>query len=363
MSILNTVKSAMGINPTHHADLDMQRVLDALGDLDPKPLHKLSPAEARQQPTPADAVKKVMSEDNIATPADSLLVSDISIPDAAGGANPARVYKPAGAGPFPTILYFHGGGWVIADLDAYDATPRALATQTGAVVISAHYRQAPEHKFPSAHEDANAAYEWLLANAASVGADTSRIAVVGESAGGNLAINVAIHARDRGLQAPVYQVLVYPVANTDVGSESYHDSSNAKPLDKDMMLWFMKHVIREEEDKESLLLRVVDAKLEGLPPATVITAGIDPLRTEGHILASALTEAGVPVTHKNYAGVTHEFFGMAPVVAAAREAQELVSEHLARAFSAPACAPGAGQQPVGGAGTIPPNNPAKAPLM
>src|SRR5690606_13127329 len=115
------------------------------------------------------------------------------------------------------------------------------------------------------------------------------IAVAGESAGGNLAINVAIHARDRGLQAPVHQLLVYPLAGTDTDAESYHDSSNAKPLDKDTMLWFMEQVLRGDEDKDSPLLRVTDAQLEGLPPATVITAGVDPLRTEGELLAHALT--------------------------------------------------------------------------
>ena len=340
MSILDTVKSAMGINPIHHADVDMKRVLDALADLDGKPIEKLEPQEARQQPTPADAVKRVMAEDKIAPPADTLQVSDITIPDAQGGSNPARVYKPAGAGTLPVILYFHGGGFVIADLDTYDATPRSLAAQTGAIVISAHYRQAPEHKLPAAHDDANAAYEWLLANAPQLGADPRRVALVGESAGGNLALNVAIHARDRGLTAPLYQVLVYPVVDTDTDTESYGDSSNAKPLNKDMMLWFVKHVIRSDDDKNSALLRVLHTPLEGLPPTTVITAGIDPLRTEGEKLARALTDAGVPVTHQGYPGATHEFFGMAPVVEAARDAQALASEHLKRAFSAQPTAAG-----------------------
>ncbi|MEI2416877.1 alpha/beta hydrolase [Orrella sp. JC864] len=359
MSIMDTVKSAMGLNPIHHADLDMQRVLDALDGLDPKPLHRLTPEEARRQPTPADAVRHLMRQENIAPPADTLQVEDIAIADAAGGANPARVYRPAGQGPLPVILYFHGGGWVIADLDTYDATPRALAMQTGAIVVSAHYRQAPEHKFPAAHEDACAAYAWLLQNAAGLGADPARIALAGESAGANLAINVAIHARDQGLQAPLYQVLVYPLANMDTDTESYHDSSNARPLGKEAMLWFLEHATATDQDRQSPLLRVLDARLQGLPAATVITAGIDPLRTEGEQLAHALTEAGVPVTHKGFAGVTHEFFGMAPVLEAARQAQALVCEHLRRALQGTGGAAG----PADGAAPVPPNETGKAPPM
>jgi acetyl esterase len=256
---------------------------------------------------------------------------DIQMPGAAGS-NPARVYRPAGEGPFPLILYFHGGGWVIADLDVYDATPRSMAAQSNAIVVSAHYRQAPEHKIPAAHEDAFAAWRWIVEFAASLGGDPRRIAVMGESAGANLAINVAIHARDAGLQAPLHQALIYPVASNNIVSISYEENRNARPLNKKMMLWFVQNVINDEGDLSNRLIDVVSANLSRLPPTVVVTAGIDPLRSEGEKLAEKLHHAGVAVEHRNYQGATHEFFGMAAVVQAARDAQTFVSLAQRQAF-------------------------------
>jgi acetyl esterase/lipase len=258
---------------------------------------------------------------------------DIMIPGAAGS-NPARVYTPQGAAPFPVILYFHGGGWVIADLDTYDATPRSMAAQSNAIVVSAHYRQAPEHRLPAAHEDAFAAWRWLVDNAASLGGDPGKIAVMGESAGGNLAINVSIHARDTGLRMPIHQALIYPVASNNIVSISYEENRNAKPLNKPMMLWFVHNVINDKSDLTSPLIDVVSANLSGLPPAVVVTAGIDPLRSDGEKLAEKLKNAGVAVEHRNYRGATHEFFGMAAVVEAARDAQTFVSLAQRQAFGA-----------------------------
>lgn len=168
-------------------------MLEALQSLNPKPIEDCTPVEARQQPTPADAVKKVMADPAFAAPPapglEEVMSHDITIPGPAGGI-PGRIYKPAGEGPFPVIVYFHGGGWVIADIDVYDATPRSIAAQSKAIVVSAHYRLAPEHKFPAAHEDASAVWRWTLDNAATLGGDPARVAVMGESAGANLAINV-----------------------------------------------------------------------------------------------------------------------------------------------------------------------------
>jgi acetyl esterase/lipase len=282
-----------------------------------------------------------MIENGISAPLSDVITRDIMIPGP-GGSNPARVYRPDGTGPFPVILYFHGGGWVIADLDTYDATPRSMASLTRAIVISAHYRQAPEHKFPSAHADANAAYDWVLANAVSLGGDPRRVAVMGESAGANLAINVSIYARNHDLPPPAHQVLIYPVAGTDPGTESYHENSNAKPLNRDMMLWFFDKVISGPQDKESTLLNLVKADLNELPPTTVITAGIDPLRSEGEFLVECLRAADVAVEHEHYEGATHEFFGMANVVQAARYAQAKVAANLRAALGVAAGAPLAG---------------------
>ncbi|ABE34629.1 putative lipase [Paraburkholderia xenovorans LB400] len=323
------------MDPTGHADPDMKAVLDALRSLDPKPIEDCTVAEARQQPTPADAVRKLMSDPAFsARPSlelEAVRTEDIMIPGATGS-NPARVYTPQGEGPFPLILYFHGGGWVLADLDTYDATPRSIAAQSRAIVVSAHYRQAPEHRLPAAHEDAFAAWRWVVEQAPKLCGDAGKIAVMGESAGANLAINVAIHARDTGVRMPMHQALIYPVASNNIVSISYEENRNARPLNKPMMLWFLHNVINSESDLTSSLIDVVSADLSRLPPAVVVTAGIDPLRSDGEKLAQKLHSAGVPVEHRNYRGATHEFFGMAAVVQAARDAQAFVSLAQRQAF-------------------------------
>ena len=326
-------------NPAAGADRDMLRVLGALSDLDPKPIERLSPEEARRQPSPADAVQALLRQNN-QPPAPSLGVAarDITIPGPAGPLT-ARVYTPDGAvqggggAARPVIVYYHGGGFVIAGLDTYDATPRALSHLTGAVAVSVHYRQAPENRFPAAHDDAVAAYRWVTENAASLGGDPARLALVGESAGGNLAANVAIAARDAGLRAPVAQVLVYPVAGVDMNTDSYRENADAKPLNKAMLGWFYGHFLRGDADKQDPRVDLVGrANLAGLPPATVITAGIDPLRSEGQALAEKLQQAGVRVAARNYPGATHEFFGMSAVVQGAADAQAYAAARLGMAF-------------------------------
>jgi acetyl esterase/lipase len=197
------------------ADADMRMVLEKLMELGAKPIDQLSVEEARTQPTPADAVEAVLEEKGeSASPQPVGNVEDIAIPGPAGDI-PARVYTPEGTGPFPVIVYFHGGGWVIADLDVYDATPRAMVNLTDAIVVSSHYRQGPEDKFPAAHDDAVAAYKWVIENAGEFNGDSSRTAVMGESAGGGLVATVAIAARNQALIQPVHMVLVYPIAGTD----------------------------------------------------------------------------------------------------------------------------------------------------
>lgn len=334
--LVETFKSAVGVNPAGNLNADMKRVIDAMEQLGAQPIESLTVERARTQPGPAEAVQKVLSEENTAPETFATLlplsVQDIVIPGAAGD-NAARVYTPAGLGPFPVILYFHGGGWVIAGLDAYDATPRAIAQQANAIVVSAGYRQAPEHPFPAAHEDANAAYAWLLDNVEALGGYNDSIAVMGESAGGNLAINVSIWARDNGLKMPVHQALVYPLVSTDMETPSYKETRHARPLNMAVMKWFADHIFADAKDKDSLLINVIDANLTGLPPTTIVTAEIDPLRSEGETLAIRLMAQNSEVVHQNYQGVTHEFFGMAAVVKTAREAQTFVFERLCGAFA------------------------------
>ena len=311
---------------------EMQVVVDKLVSYGAKPIPQLTGKEARMNPTPTKAVMDVMAEHNIPMPVAKSDTSGQEIP-VSGGTIHARIYTPkAGTGPFPVIVYYHGGGWVIADLDTYNASAQGLCEQVGAVVVSVAYRQAPEYKFPVQHEDSFAAYQWVLNNAAAIKGDPKRVAVVGESAGGNLAANMSIMARDKKVSLPVYQVLVYPIASNDVNSESYTNYAAAKPLDKPMMEWFLKQTVSSKAQEADPRIALVKANLRGLPPTTLIGAEIDPLQSEGKLLADKLKEAGVTVDYKLYKGVTHEFFGMATVVPEAKEAQAYAADALKQAF-------------------------------
>ena len=314
-------------------DAQMQAVLDMLGSLGGKPMETLTAAEARKQPTPADAVKKLLEKQGKkpAMPGD-LKVEDKTVQGAAGKI-PARFYTPTSAkGSLPVLVYFHGGGFVIADKDVYDSAPRTLASAVGCVVVSVDYRRAPENKFPAAHDDAFAAYQWVVKNAASIGGDPKKIAVAGESAGGNLAASVSLAARDKGVQLPIHQLLVYPIAGDDMNTESYKDSENAKPLNKVMMAWFADQYFKAKTDAKDPRVNILGAKLKGLPPTTIILARIDPLRSDGELLAAKLREAGVTVEQKTFEGVTHEFFGMGAVVDKAAEAVDMGGKNLKKAF-------------------------------
>lgn len=322
------------VAPLARTDAQMQAVLDKLAGLGGKPITELSAADARKQPTPADAVKEVMTDQGKKGPEKVGKVDDIKI-KLAGGDIDARVYKPEGEGPFPVILYIHGGGWVIADLDTYDATPRALCNAVNAVVVSTHYRQAPEFKFPSAHQDCFGAYAWTLENAGKWGGDSKRVALVGESAGGNMAAAVSIMAQDKEMQMPLHQVLVYPVATTAMDSPSYKEHAQAKPLNAEMMKWFFDQTLANAVDRDNHEINLLAAKtLKGLPPTTIITADIDPLRSDGEMLAAKLKADGVKVEIKNYKGVTHEFFGMGAVVDKAKEAMGFAAGNLNEALNA-----------------------------
>jgi acetyl esterase/lipase len=316
-------------------DQDMQAVLKAHAALQPKAIEKLDVAEARQNPTIADAVNALLKEQGKSTKPEDLVPGvhsvDTTITGAAG-ALPARIYTPDGAGPFPVVVYFHGGGWVIADKQVYDGGARGLAKQANAVVVSVDYRQAPENKFPAAWDDALAAYKWALDNAGKVKGDPKRVALAGESAGGNLALATAIAARDAGLQKPAHVLAVYPVTQTSLNTESYIENALAQPLNRAMVKWFVDHLVRSPDDLKDTRLQLIDAKLAGLPPVTLINAKIDPLRSDGAKLEDALKKANVPVERRDYSGVTHEFFGAAAVVQKAKYAQAYAGQRLKQAF-------------------------------
>lgn len=317
------------------ADADMADLLEAHESLKPNAIEKLTPPEARRNPTIADAVNVLLQKQGRSSKPEDLVPgiksTDRSIQGAAGPL-PARIYIPEGAGPFPVIVYFHGGGWVIADKAVYDGGARGLAKQANAVVISVDYRQAPENKFPAAWDDALASYKWALKEAASLNGDPQRIALAGESAGGNLAVATAIAARDAGLPKPAHVLAVYPVAQNSLNTASYIENVIAKPLNRAMVKWFVEQLTRSPEDLKDTRINLVAAKLEGLPPVTIINARIDPLRDDGAKLEKALQDARVPVERRDFEGVTHEFFGAAAVVEKAKEAQAYAGQRLKSAF-------------------------------
>jgi acetyl esterase len=312
---------------------EMQAVIEKLVSYGDKPIESLSAVDARKNHTPTDAVMDLIKENNIPVPAPGVDTTGKDIPVTGGNVH-LRIYTPkTGTAPFPVIVYYHGGGFVIADLDVYSASAQGLAEQVGAVVVSVAYRQAPEKKFPTAHDDSFAAYEWVVKNAASIKGDPKKIAVVGESAGGNLAANVSMMARDKKIMVPVHEVLVYPIAQADMNTQSYIANANAKPLNKAMMAWFTEKYVNTMADAKDPRISLVNANLKGLPATTLITAEIDPLNNDGMMLAEKLKAAGVTVDSKNYEGVTHEFFGMAAVVPEAKQAQAYAAEQLKKAFS------------------------------
>lgn len=318
------------------ADDDMKTVLDAFAAMDPKAIEKISPQEARLQPTFADAVNAVLKQQGRDTSPTALVPEvssrDTTIPGPAGPL-PVRIYTPQGKGPFPVVVYFHGGGWVIADKKVYDASARGLSKEANAVVVSVDYRRAPEAKFPAAWDDSLAAYRWVTMNAKRVKGDPKRLALAGESAGGNLAVATAVAARDAGLTAPLHVLAIYPVAQTgSMSTPSYVENALAKPLNRAMMGWFFDQTLATPEAKQDPRIDIVHADLHGLPDVTLINARLDPLRSDGVMLEDALKSAGVNVDRREYEGVTHEFFGGAAVIGKAQQAQDYAGERLRAAF-------------------------------
>lgn len=310
-------------------DPQIQSILEQAEAEGGAPFETLQPAEARLaaieglapwrgEPEPVATVEDVI----IAGPESSI---------------PLRIYTPEGAGARPALVYFHGGGWVVCDLDTHDVICRAIARLAGAVVIAVDYRLAPEHKFPAAVVDCYAATCWVAANAARLGVDPRRIAVGGDSAGGNLAAVMAIQSRDEAGPRIALQVMVYPV--TDLSSfetASYREFAEGYGLTAAEMEWFRGHYLAHPEDARSVRASPLLAHdLRGLPPALVITAECDPLRDEGEAYAARLQEAGVAVCLTRYDGMVHPFFSW---VGGVRQAGEAIAQVAA---AVAACAGGA----------------------
>jgi acetyl esterase len=220
-----------------------------------------------------------------------------------------RIYTPEGQGPFPLFVYYHGGGWVIGDLETADASCRMIANRTESIVVSVDYRLAPEHKFPIPVQDAYAALKWVKENAASINGNASNVVVGGDSAGGNLAAVISMIARDQNGPAVSAQVLIYPVTNLDYETNSYQEFKEGFGLDRDLMIWFGNYYINSEADTRNPHVAPLLAEdLSNLPPALVITAENDVLKDEGQAYARRLKEAGVKVESITEQGLVHGYF-------------------------------------------------------
>ncbi len=302
-------------------------LLQQMAEAGMPPLNEMSPADAR---VAAEGFRELAGE-----PEDVAAVGDSVVPGP-GGDIPVRIYTPAGAGdgPHPALVYFHGGGWVLGDIQGMDSTCRALANRAGVVIVSVEYRLAPEHKFPAPLDDCYAVLEWVAANAASIGVDAGKLAVGGDSAGGNLAAAVALRARDTGGPGIRLQLLVYPVTKHDYSTASYTANGDGYLLTQDMMKWFWDHYLSSAEDGANPLASPLLADdLSGLPRAFVVTAEFDPLRDEGEAYAARLREAGVEVAQKRFDGQIHAFFQMLGVFPAAAEAIDDAAAELKSAFA------------------------------
>ena len=295
-------------------DPEVGILLEAIEAQGAPPLESLPPEEARK--AAIEGLQELAGE-----PEQVARVEDLQIPGP-GGAIPLRVYTPEGEGPRPSLVYFHGGGWVVCDLDTHDVVCRAIARRSGGVVVAVDYRLAPEHKFPAAVEDCYAATLWVAANAGRLGIDVRRMAVGGDSAGGNLAAVVSLKCRDEGGPLLALQVLVYPVTNlASFDTASYRDFAEGYYLSRAEMEWFRAHYLtRLEDGAHPHASPLLAPDLRGLPPALVITAECDLLRDEGEAYAKRLEAAGVPVTCTRYPGMIHAFFSMPGALSEGRKA-------------------------------------------
>ena len=304
-------------------DPQAQAVLDQLAALNLPPNYTVTPLEARANAKLRPSV-----------PGPEVSTVEDRVIQGPGGDVPVRIYTPAGAGPFPVLVWFHGGGMVLGDLDTADGTARHLCVGAGCVVVSVDYRLAPEHKFPAAPEDCYAATEWVSKNADSMGVDANRMAVGGDSAGGNLATVVALMSRDRGGPPLVFHLVVYPMVDRDFNTESYRSNADGYLLTRDSMRWYWNHYLGTEADTANpYAVPLQTNDLGRLPSALVITAEYDPLRDEGDAYADRLRAAGVPAVSSRYDGMIHGFFGMSAVLDKGKQAMSEACAALTKAFA------------------------------
>jgi acetyl esterase len=256
-------------------------------------------------------------------------IEDVHIGGPAGQI-PARIYAPSVSGaPLPAVTYFHGGGWVQGDLETHHGLCARLAKHAGALVVAVDYRLAPEHKFPAAVDDCFAAYRWLRTRGLDVGADPGRVAVAGDSAGGNLSAVVSQLAAAGGVALPTCQVLIYPALDFSLETDSHRELADGHVIPRDRVLWYMQQYLTSDADKTDRRASPLRAtSLAGQPPAMIVTAGFDPLRDEGRAYGDRLREAGVDVVHREYPGQIHAFVSLTKAIPQGMTCTLEVAEYL-----------------------------------
>lgn len=307
-------------------DPKVKNYLDELATLGVPPLHKLTPQLVRQALKAQNEAQANQEREPVAR------VVDRTIPGSAGEI-PIRVYTPAGDDPFPILVYLHGGGWCFGDLEIGDATCRSFTNLVGCVVVSVDYRLAPEHPFPAGLEDCYSAVKWLAQNSSLINGDASRMAVAGESAGGNLATAVTMVAKERGGPPLAFQVLIYPNTDTRLSMPSIEENASGYGIGKEDVRWAVNNYFSNPADYDHPWAAVIQANdLARLPPALIITAEFDPLRDEGEEYGRHLQAAGVPTIISRYEGVIHGFVSNAQIFEQGQQALAQVATALRRAF-------------------------------
>jgi acetyl esterase len=306
----------MPLDPDAQTLLDMARVanrpaFETVGALEARALYKAGRKVLAPEPMPVAETR------------------DLSMPGPGGGAVPLRLYRPASDVTLPVLVFFHGGGWVVGDIDTHDTVCRHLAVAGGCAVVSVDYRMGPEDKFPAAVDDCFAATEWVAANCVALGVDPARVAVGGDSAGGNLAAVVGLLARDRATPRLSSQLLIYPATDARMGHASIEQFADGYMLTRATMRWFYEQYLRDPDDAEDWRASpLLATDLAGVAAACVITAGHDPLCDEGDAYARRLRESGVLVHHHRYDGQIHGFAGNGEIIRAAAEALDEAANFL-----------------------------------